>query len=70
LGVWEVPSDWKPANVILVYRKGEKEDSGNHGPVSLTSEPGKIMEKIRLGATERHLKNNAIIRHSQHGFTK
>ena len=28
------------------------------------------MEKIILDATERHLKNNAIIRHSQHGFTK
>ena len=28
------------------------------------------MEKIILGAIGRHLKNNAIIRHSQHGFTK
>jgi len=28
------------------------------------------MEKIVLGTTERHLKNNSIIRHSQHGFTK
>ena len=28
------------------------------------------MEKIILDATERHLKNNAIIRHSQHGYTK
>ena len=28
------------------------------------------MEKIILGTVERRLKNNAIIRHSQHGFTK
>ncbi|KAK4811167.1 hypothetical protein QYF61_019798 [Mycteria americana] len=28
------------------------------------------MEKIMLGPIERHLKNNAIIRHSQHGITK
>ncbi|KAK4810827.1 hypothetical protein QYF61_008799 [Mycteria americana] len=28
------------------------------------------MEKIILGAIERHLKDNAIIRHSQHEFTK
>ena len=29
-----------------------------------------MMEKILLGATERHFKDNAIIRHSQQGFTK
>ncbi|GAB0209633.1 mitochondrial enolase superfamily member 1 [Grus japonensis] len=72
-GSWEsgeVPADWKLANVIPIYKKGMREDPGNYRPVSLTSAPGKIMEKIVLGAIERHLKNNAIIRHSQHGFTK
>jgi len=66
----EVPADWKLANVIPVYRKGVREDPWNYRPVGLTSVPGKIMEKIILGITERHLKNNEIIRHSQHGFTK
>jgi len=28
------------------------------------------MENVILGTIERHLKNNAIIRHSRHGFTK
>jgi len=28
------------------------------------------MEKIILGTTERHLKDNAIIKHGQHVFTK
>ncbi|KAK4810585.1 hypothetical protein QYF61_007322 [Mycteria americana] len=66
----EVPTDWKLANVIPIYKKSMREDPGNYRPVSLTSVPRKIMEKIILGTTERHLKNNAIIRHSQHGFTK
>ncbi|GAB0182073.1 mitochondrial enolase superfamily member 1 [Grus japonensis] len=62
----EVPADWKLTNIIQIYKKGVREDPGNYRPVSLTSVPGKIMEKIILV----QLKNNAIIRHSQHGFTK
>jgi len=47
-----------------------REDLGNYRSVSLTSVPGKLTEKIQLSTTERHLKNDAVIRHSQHGFTK
>ncbi|KAK4818859.1 LOW QUALITY PROTEIN: hypothetical protein QYF61_020078 [Mycteria americana] len=70
---WEsgkVPADWKLACVIPIYKKAAREDPGNYRPVSLTSLPGKIVEKIILGTIERHLKNNALMRHSQHGFTK
>ena len=66
----EVPADWKLANVTLIYKKGVREDPGNYRPVSLTSVPGKTTEKIIPSTMERHLKNNAIIRHNQHGFTK
>ena len=66
----EVLADWKPANVIPIYKKGVREDPGNYRPVSLTSVPGKIMEKIILGAIERHLRKNTVIRHSQHRFTQ
>lgn len=45
-------------------------DLGTYRAVGLTSVPGRVMEKIILGATERHSKNKAIIRHSQHGFMK
>ncbi|GAB0180000.1 mitochondrial enolase superfamily member 1 [Grus japonensis] len=65
----EVPADWKLANVIPIYKKALREDPGNYRPVSLTSVPGKILKFI-LGTIERHLKNNAVIKHSQHGFTK
>ncbi|GAB0185459.1 mitochondrial enolase superfamily member 1 [Grus japonensis] len=66
----EVPVDWKLANVVPIFKKGKKEDPGNYRPVSLTSVPGKIMEKIMLGVTEKHLKDNAVIGHSQHGFVR
>ncbi|KAK4828514.1 hypothetical protein QYF61_026936 [Mycteria americana] len=45
----EIPADWKLASVILIYKKSMREDPGNYRPVSLTSVPGKVMEKIALG---------------------
>ena len=66
----EIPADWKLASVTAVDKKGLGEDLRNYRPVGLTSVPGKIVEKIILAAVGRHLKDNAIIRHSQHGFTK
>lgn len=66
----EVLADWKLASVIPDYKKGVREDPGNNRLVSLTSVPGKITEKIILGAVEGHLKSSASIRHSQYGFTK
>jgi len=47
-----------------------REESGNYRPVSLTSVHAKTVENIILDAIERHLKDNAIIRHCQHEFIK
>ncbi|GAB0209034.1 hypothetical protein GRJ2_003369100 [Grus japonensis] len=66
----EVPDDWRLANVTPIYKKGQKEDPGNHRPVSLTSVLGKIMERFILGALTRHVQDNQGIRPSQHGFMK
>ncbi|KAF1504960.1 hypothetical protein FQV18_0002372, partial [Eudyptula minor novaehollandiae] len=66
----EVLDDWRPANVTLIYKKGRKEDPGNYRPVSLTSVPGKIMERFILRALTRHERDNQGIRPSQHGFTR
>ncbi|XP_052628596.1 uncharacterized protein LOC128134646 [Harpia harpyja] len=65
----EVPVDWKLANVPI-FKKGKKEDPGNYRPVSLTSVPGEIMEKVILRVTEKHLRDNTVIGHSQHGFMR
>ncbi|KAJ7395638.1 hypothetical protein BTVI_152778 [Pitangus sulphuratus] len=64
----EVPTDWKLVNIVLIFKKGKKEDPRNYRSGSLTAVPGKVMEKVLLGSTEKHLKDNAVTGHSQHSF--
>jgi len=58
------------ANVTRIYKKGCKEDPGNHRPVSLTSVLGKVMEWITLSVLTGHVKDNQGITPSQPGFMK
>ena len=41
-----VPSDWSDANIVPIYKKGDKQQPSNYRPVSLTSISCKIMEHI------------------------
>ena len=39
-----VPSEWKQANIALLFKKGSRNNSENYRPVSLTSVVCKLLE--------------------------
>ena len=60
----ELPTDWKTANITPIYKKGKKSNPLNYRPISLTSVPCKIMEKIIKNKIVDHLeKNNLLSKH-------
>ena len=41
-----IPQQWKPANVVPIFKKGDKKDVSNYRPISLTCLTAKVMERI------------------------
>ena len=63
-----VPMDWKRANIVPIFKGGDKEDPLNYRPVSLTSVVAKLCEKIIKGRWVKHLENNITLTNNQFGF--
>ncbi|KAJ7426728.1 hypothetical protein WISP_13185 [Willisornis vidua] len=66
----EVPDDYRLVNVIPIQKEGQKEDLVNHRPISLTSVPSKVMERIILSAIMWQLQDGQGIRPRQCRFRK
>ena len=65
----ELPTQWKIADVIPIFKKkGRRDRALNYRPVSLTSVVCKIMEKILRSKIARHLKERGFLSEGQHGF--
>ena len=63
-----VPKLWRQANVVPIFKKGDKAKSSNYRPISL-SVVGKMLEAIIARTIRKHLDEHKLIRHSQHGFS-
>jgi len=63
-----VPDDWKQANVVPIFKKGEKYNPANYRPVSLTCICSKLLEHILVSNIMRHLMEYNILVDAQHGF--
>ena len=65
-----VPVEWKVANIIPLFKKGSRNKSVNHRPVSLTSVICKLLETIIRDHMMDFLVKHKLINTSQHGFLK
>ena len=64
----QLPDDWKLANVVPVFKKGNTSLAANYRPISLTCVSCKIMEHIITSNVMRHASTHNILYHLQHGF--
>ena len=65
-----VPSDWRLADIVPLYKKGDKMQAGNYRPVSLTSITCKLLEHIIHSNIMDHFDRFNVLNNSQHGFRK
>jgi ribonuclease P/MRP protein subunit RPP40 len=66
----QVPDDWRDANVIPIFKTGNRGNVANYRPVSLTSQLCKVFESIIRDEMVSFLDKFKLIRNSQHGFRK
>ena len=62
------PLEWKKANLVPVYKKGDKQCLKNYRPVSLLPICGKIFEKLIFNEMFKFFNENNLISPKQSGF--
>ena len=62
------PDIWKFANVIPIFKKGDKQLITNYRPISLLPICGKLFEKIIFNNLYSYLQANNLITKNQSGF--
>ena len=66
LSLGTLPEDWKLANVVPAFKKGDKEHCENYRPISLLSIISKVLEPCVFINIKCHLSH--VIDKCQHGF--
>ena len=64
----KLPADWTKANVMPVFKKGDKSLAANYRPISLTCILCKVLEHILASNIVKHLDGQGILYDLQHGF--
>ena len=64
----KLPADWTKANVMPVFKKGDKSLASNYRPISLTCILCKVLEHILASNIVKHLDGQGLMYDLQHGF--
>ena len=64
----KVPKKWKRADIMSIYKNGNKVEPLNYRPVSLSSIVCKICEKVIKKQWTEYLVREGIITDTQFGF--
>ena len=62
------PALWKDANVVPLFKKGERSQPGNYRPISLLSCIGKVFERVIFKHIYNYLVDNSLVYTYQSGF--
>lgn len=62
------PNAWKHANVTPIFKKNNRECKENYRPVSLLSNPSKVLEKIVFKRIYEYCKQNNLLTWRNSGF--
>ena len=65
-----VPDDWKEADVVPLFKKGDKAKAENYRPISLTSLSCKLLEHVVHSNIINFLEKHNVLDDAQHGFRK
>ena len=68
LSLGKLPSVWKEANILAIYKKGNRKQPGSYRPVSLTCIPCKVLESFVRAEIISHMKQEMLFSQRQFGF--
>ena len=64
----KLPADWTKANVMPVFKKGDKSLASNYRPISPTCILCKVLEHILASNIVKHFDEQGLMYDLQHGF--
>ena len=62
------PNQWKLANVLPLFKKGNRDQASNYRPISLLSCVGKVFERVIFKHMYNYLHGNSLFYRFQSGF--